>query len=248
MAKLGVIVLSYNRPKFLVEALESLENQTFTDLFVVVVDDGSNSETLEITEEFRDTFPAYHVIKNPPVDNQIRRETNRVAIGVNCGLRYLWSQKDCPEYISYLGDDDLYFAKRCEKMVQTLDKNPDVFLAYHYMEIYRCNSEGVLLNKIFDLSDPWTPANQFWIENLYNRIDHISFVHRAENFLWEEDPYFLRCADWGFLLGILALEKKFMHIPEHLAVGRKIEGDSLNMDGPEQVEKLKEDEDAAKDK
>lgn len=238
MSKLGIIICSYNRPKFLVEALESIENQTFTDLSVVVVDDGSNIETLEAAEGFKDSFPAFRIIKNPPVSNEIRRTTNRVAIGVNCGLRYLWSQKECSEYISYLGDDDLYFATRCEKIVQALDKNPDVFLAYHYMEIYRCNSEGALLDKIFDLCDPWTAANQFWVENLYNRIDHCSFVHRAENFLWDEDPYFLRCSDWGFLLGVLALEKKFMHVPEYLALGRKIKGDSINIDGPGGVTKL----------
>lgn len=240
MNKLGIIVVSYNRPRFLAEALESIKEQTFTDLSVVVVDDGSDSEVFETTEKFKDAFSAYHVIKNPPVSNQIRRDTNRVAVGVNCGLRYLWSQKECPEYISYIGDADLYFAKRCGKMVQFLDAHPDVFLVYHYMEIYRCNSEGQLSQKVFDLKDPWTPANQFWVENLYNRIDHISFVHRAENFLWDEDVYFRQCSDYGFLLGLLALEKKFMHIPEYLALGRKIEGDSLNLDGPDQVDRLKE--------
>lgn len=251
MSKLGVVILSYNRPRFLVEALESVEKQTFTDLSVVVVDDGSDSETIKVAERFKDAFSAYHVVKNPPVSNQIRRETNRVAVGVNCGLRYLWSlpKKECPDYISYLADDDLYFSRRCEKLVQVLDVNPDIFLVYHYMEIYRCDSEGSLSNKVFDLNDPWTPANQFWVEHLYNRIDHISFIHRAENLLWDEDAYFRRCSDYGFLLGLLAIEKKFMHLPEYLAMGRKIEGDSLNVDGPDQVEKLKEgSEDGTKDR
>jgi hypothetical protein len=99
------------------------------------------------------------------------------------------------------------------------------------MEIFRCDKEGKLGKRVFILKDAWTEANKYWVEHIYNRIDHIGFVHRDRNYLWDEDSYFRRASDWGFLLRCLALEEKFAHIPEWLAMGRKIEGDSLNVDG-----------------
>lgn len=234
MVKLGVIVSSYNRPKFIKEALDSIANQTIADqILVVVVDDGSIQEIKDIINSYSDKFAAFKLVNSIPIqDESERTQTNRVSIGVNQGLRYIWGlpQEERPEYLSYLGDDDLYFSNRCEKMVNFLDETPNIFLAYHFMEIHQCDQEGNLTGKLLDLKEEWTEATQFWIEHLYNRIDHISFVHRDKNYLWEEDVAFRRASDWGFLLRALSLEEKFAHLPEYLAQGRKIKGDSLNLE------------------
>lgn len=244
MVKLGVIVSSYNRPRFLKEALNSIANQTIAkDLLVVVVDDGSVQEVLDVANSFScnteggieraSKFGAFKLIQSIPIKQESERiETNRVAVGVNQGLRYIWSlpAEERPLYISYLGDDDLYFSTRCEKMVNFLDDNPDIYLAYHYMEIHQCDSEGNLLGKLLDLHEVWDEASLFWVGHIYNRIDHISFVHRDDNYLWDEDIAFRRTSDWGFLLRALSLEKKFADVPEYLAQGRKIKGDSINME------------------
>ena len=234
MVKLGVIVSSYNRPIFVKQALESIANQTIADqILVVVVDDGSIQEVLEVIDSFSNKFGAFKRVKSISVnDDSERTSTNRVSIGVNQGLRYIWSlpKAERPEYISYLGDDDLYFSNRCERMVNFLDANPDIFLAYHFMEIHQCDQEGNLTGKILDLHEPWDIPTKFWIEHLYNRIDHISFVHRDNSYLWDEDAEFCRTSDWGFLLRALSLDEKFAHLPEYLAQGRKIKGDSINME------------------
>lgn len=235
--KLGVIISSYNRPKFLKEAIESIVKQTIVgEISVVVVDDWSAKQTVDVANSFLDSNPFYDykVINNLKIsDDSERINTNRVAMSVNQGLRYFWSlsKEHRPEYLSYLGDDDLYFSNRCEKMVNFLDENLDVFLVYHFMEIHQCDGDGNLTRKLLDLNEEWNDANKFWVEHLYNRIDHISFVHRDKNYLWDEDEAFRRASDWGFLLRALSIEEKFAHLPEYLAQGRKIKGDSLNIDG-----------------
>ncbi len=245
MLKLGVIVSSYNRPLFIRQALESLVSQTIADqILVVVVDDGSIQEVKDIINSFSEEtvgglkksspFGGFKLINSIPVkDDSERVETNRVSIGVNQGLRYIWSLPDSkrPEYLSYLGDDDLYFSSRCEKMVNFLEQNPDIFLAYHFMEIHECDKEGNLTAKLLDLKEHWDGSTKFWVEHIYNRIDHISFVHRDKNYIWDEDVDFRRSSDWGFLLRVLALEERFASVPEYLAQGRKIKGDSINIDG-----------------
>ena len=236
--RMCVIVCSYNRPRFVAEALQSIAKQTIADdIHVVVVDDGSNQETIEAINEFNEAFGAFVLLEGTPVTPEKRKTTNRVSINVNRALRYLWSlpKEDQPQYLSYIGDDDLYFTSRCEIMANFLDENPDAFLAYHFLEIHRCDTTGKLLDKVFDLNDPWTLANQFWVENLYNRIDHISFVHRMCNYLWDEDPDFSQASDWGFLKRLLSLDEKFIYLPQYLAQGRKIMGDSINMDGVDAI-------------
>ncbi len=240
---MAVVVSSYNRPKFVAEALQSIANQTISaDIHVVVADDGSNQETIDSIDKFDGKFGRFTLLEGAFVPPEIRKSTNRVSINVNVALRYLWSlpKEEQPQYISYIGDDDLYFTSRCELMANLLDDNPDIFLAYHFLEIHRCGQDGKLQDKVFDLNDPWTLANQFWVENIYNRIDHISFVHRMANYLWDEDPYFLRTSDWGFIKRLLAMDEKFMHLPQNLAQGRKIIGDSLNVDGADAIERRTE--------
>ncbi len=54
--------------------------------------------------------------------------------------------------------------------------------------------------------------------------------------MWDDGPRYLRCGDWGFLKRALAAGRKFAHVPEYLATGRKIEGMSVHFDGVERYE------------
>lgn len=106
-----------------------------------------------------------------------------------------------------------------------------------------------LLVPIWDLCHEWNPATEYWVRNIWNLIDHSSLMHKnlvnktlslegrgkgeGENIKWDDDPCFMRCGDWGFLLRALEAKYKFGFIPEYLAIGRKIEGQSLHFDGAE---------------
>ena len=52
MAKLSVIVPIYNVEKYLRQCLESIVNQTFRDLEIILVDDGSPDKCGEICDEY----------------------------------------------------------------------------------------------------------------------------------------------------------------------------------------------------
>jgi glycosyltransferase involved in cell wall biosynthesis len=58
-------------------------------------------------------------------------------------------------------------------------------------------------------------------------------IRVAGNLPWDDDPKFMRCGDWGFLLRALEAGHRFASIPEYLAIGRKIKGQSLHFDGVE---------------
>ncbi|HFU4058907.1 TPA: glycosyltransferase family 2 protein [Streptococcus suis] len=52
MIKITVCIPVYNSSTYLKECLESIRNQTFTDLEIICVDDGSADNSLEILKEY----------------------------------------------------------------------------------------------------------------------------------------------------------------------------------------------------
>ena len=50
----SIIIPSYNHEKFIGDAIESLLNQTYKNFEIIVVDDGSDDESLKIIKTFKD--------------------------------------------------------------------------------------------------------------------------------------------------------------------------------------------------
>ena len=59
----SVIIVVYNGEKYIQEALESVLNQTYKDIELVVADDGSTDNTRKIVEKYKDVVYVYKRIK-----------------------------------------------------------------------------------------------------------------------------------------------------------------------------------------
>ena len=62
--RITVIMGIYNCADTLVESLESLEAQTYKKFKVILCDDGSKDNTLEVAQKWAETHPGYKVIRN----------------------------------------------------------------------------------------------------------------------------------------------------------------------------------------
>lgn len=51
MEKISVLIPTYNREKFIASSLESIQRQTYRDLDIIVYDDGSTDQTIQIVKE-----------------------------------------------------------------------------------------------------------------------------------------------------------------------------------------------------
>jgi len=113
MPEVSVIIPVYNQTDYLIEALKSVFAQTYSDLEVIVVDDGS-------------TEPVAPVIAGmeKPV-RCIRVENGGVARARNIGI-----QNASGKYIALLDADDLWFPRKIEVQMKTVDANKDVDLVY----------------------------------------------------------------------------------------------------------------------
>ncbi|RLD17738.1 MAG: glycosyltransferase family 2 protein [Caldiserica bacterium] len=121
----SVIITTYNRKNFLKEAIESVLNQTYKEIEIIVVDDGS----IDGTEE---------IVKKYPV-KYFWQKNRGISSARNVGFKLSKG-----EYIAYLDSDDLWKKEKLEKEVNFLKENPQYPLCYTDEVWYR---NGEFLNQ-----------------------------------------------------------------------------------------------------
>lgn len=179
--KVSVILNSYNRPKMIVDAINSVKNQTYDNWELLIIDDSSNKETIEaIKESIKDNDRC--ILLRSGVQEQDRNKTTRYATCINIGL-----QSASGELITYLTDDDIYYPQRLEKMVESFS-NPEISLVYDRQRVVRFNSCGTTELYI---------RNLIGITNSHRcEIDHNSIMHR-KSCLEKTGPWDDNACNWG---------------------------------------------------
>jgi len=104
--KVSIIIPVYNWSNYLWEAIKSALNQTYNNIEILVINDGSNDNwaTEKIAQSFGDKI------------NYIYKENWWVATALN-----LWIEKASWDYISWLSHDDLYYPNKIEEQVRFLE-------------------------------------------------------------------------------------------------------------------------------
>ncbi len=92
MPSISVIMLTYNREKFVGRAIESILAQTFTDFEFIIIDNGSNDQSGKIADEYAAKDSRIKVL---------HRERGNIGSGRNAGL-----EEALGEYIAFVDDDD----------------------------------------------------------------------------------------------------------------------------------------------
>ena len=119
MPKFSVIVPLYNKAPFVRKALESIASQTYRDFELIVVDDGSTDNSLEVVNEYiRDVLCVmYDVCKNVRVSHQ---KNSGVAAARNNGV-----VASKGEYVCFLDADDWWESTFLEEMDRLIAEYPD---------------------------------------------------------------------------------------------------------------------------
>lgn len=112
MAVISVVMSTYNTPvSFLKEAVDSILNQTFRDFEYIIIDDGSNDDSLEYLHSLSD--PRIRIIRN--------EKNIGLTKSLNIGFRAARGK-----YIARMDSDDISFPERFEKQLAFMEKHPDV--------------------------------------------------------------------------------------------------------------------------
>ena len=108
MKKVSVVIPAYNNADLTVQTVESVLNQTYKNIEVIVVDDGSTDNTGERLVSYADRIKYVH------------KKNGGASSARNLGIRLATG-----EYIGLLDCDDMYLPQKIEKSVDYLERNPD---------------------------------------------------------------------------------------------------------------------------
>jgi glycosyltransferase involved in cell wall biosynthesis len=128
MVTVSILIPVHNGEQFIAQAIQSCLDQTFTDIEVLIHNDGSTDNTIHKLLTFSDKrIVIVHRIKN---------------IGKAAGLNSLLPLAN-GEFISVLDSDDYYRKDKLERQVAFLNNNPNIDAVYGDYEIIRDDQKEI---------------------------------------------------------------------------------------------------------
>ena len=203
----SIITPTYNAEKFITETLKSVQNQTYQNWEMILVDDASTDKTIKIIADFAEK------------DSRIKLFKLEKNSG-NGFARNVALEKAVGKYIAYLDADDLWFPNKLEKQIEFLKENNLHFT----FSFYDCiDEEGNSLNRRVETPVPLTYNQLFFC----NYVGNLTAIYDADFFGKIKLESSQKRQDWRLWLTILKQIKTAEAIPESLAFYR-IRKDSIS--------------------
>jgi teichuronic acid biosynthesis glycosyltransferase TuaG len=203
----SIIIPTYNTEKFIGDTLQSVQNQTYQNWEMILVDDASTDRTVSVIEEFA---------KNDSRIKLFKLEKN----SGNGFARNIALEKAVGKYIAYLDADDLWFSNKLEKQIGFLKANNLHFT----FSFYDCiDEEGNSLNRRVE-----APINLTYDELFFcNYVGNLTAIYDADYFGKIILEATQKRQDWRLWLTILKQIQVTKPVPEPLAFYR-IRKDSIS--------------------
>lgn len=177
MPEVSVVIPSYNHAPYIAGTVQSVLNQTLKDLEIIIIDDGSQDDSLRIVRSFNDSR-----IKIFTQPNQGAHAT------INRGLSIASAN-----LMAILNSDDQYHVERLEKIVQEFKKIPQAGLIGSYLEIIDENGKQTGIKQGYHNCEPWlleNPERSFRAgENLSDALLTENFWATTSNFVFTRQAY-----------------------------------------------------------
>ncbi len=180
--RFSIIVPVYNVEKYIKKCLDSLINQTFSDFQIVVVDDQSPDNSMEIVESFANQYPEKFKI--------IHQENKGLGGARNTGVSAAEG-----DYLLFVDSDDYLQKNSLEILHNHLNEYPCDIVEFNYLEVSEdgkplrkvslCDSQEVCVSppekaKLF--LEPPIACNKAYRREFYTKCD----VRFPEKTLYED--------------------------------------------------------------
>lgn len=117
MKKVSVVMPVYNASRFLRESIDSVLRQTYTDFELILVNDCSNDDSLDIMQEYFEKDSRVLVFSN--------EENKGVSYTRNFGVN-----QASGEYIALIDSDDMWTDNKLEKQLKLVSDYPDTAICF----------------------------------------------------------------------------------------------------------------------
>ncbi len=204
MKTVSVIIPCYNQGRFLAEAVDSVLNQTYPSVEIIVVDDGSTDDTPEVAARYGDRI------------RYIRKDNAGLSAARNTAIEHSRG-----ELIALLDSDDRWLPQKLEKQVPYFDRDSAVALCFSSFRIFgnsphSGNEVKVPDNQVLDIHDVLLRTWDMQVPTAVfrrNILDEVGMFDTAYEY----------CEDWDMWIRI-ALHYKVVTCGQTLADYRITEG------------------------
>lgn len=192
MKKVSVIMPCYNDGAYIEDAVASVKAQTYPEIELIIIDDGSDEpRTRAILEKLGSSGTTL-----------LHTDRQRPAGARNAGIAAA-----AGEYILPLDADDLIEPSYIEKAVRVLDENDDIGVVYCHADLFG------------EQSGPWKLPEYSLEEMLLDNVVFVTAMFRRED--WRRVGGYRTTMehgmeDYDFWLSILELDRQICQLPEVL--------------------------------
>ena len=220
--KISVIIPCYNHQDYILEAVNSVLNQTHKNLELIIIDDGSSDHSLKILKKIDDSRI-----------NLISQNNKGAHAAINRGLELASG-----DYISILNSDDIFDENRLAFVLERmLSENAD--FASTWIEVIDCEGNKVGVKKAWENMLPWEHEGHFIIDSksddYLTNLLFSNFISTTSNMMFKrsiiQSGYKMRAFrfvhDWDFALRV-ANEYHCINIEEPLIKYRIHNSNTIN--------------------
>jgi glycosyltransferase involved in cell wall biosynthesis len=211
MPEVSVVIPTYNSARYVTDAVDSVLNQSFVDLEVLVIDDGSTDDTQSVMGRYGEAV------------RYIRQENGGVSVARNRGI-----SESCGRYVAFLDADDLWLPDKLERQLEAIN---------HHFDCRACYSAfTVVTSELKPIDVHRSERHGSVLEDLLTRGNIVgtpSTVICERELLCEAggfDPALSYGADWDLWLR-LAVITEFCQVDEPLVLYRQHDG-NMSRSGP----------------
>lgn len=222
MDKISVIIPVYNVEKYIHQCLDSVINQTYTNLEIILIDDGSTDKSGGVCEAYAKRDKRIKVI---------HKQNEGVSQARNTGLDICTG-----DYIAFIDPDDFIQENTYEILMKHIKQSKVDIIVFNHSQFMVKNNE--FITKKFNI---FTKEKEYKLETVEDRkvFDEmiVDKLHSADfcwnklykRTIWEQIrfPYKWVCEDSYVLMDIFLKAKSIQFIPDNLYYYRKDNSKSL---------------------
>lgn len=131
--KVSAVIITRNREELLKKAIDSVINQTYNNLEIIVVDDGSTDETKKLCSTYLNLIYIYI----PPEEHKNGNYARNLGI-----------KKSSGEYVAFLDDDDEWLEDKIEKQVNKISEDESIGMVFAGNRTVVNDGELIFDNKV----------------------------------------------------------------------------------------------------
>jgi glycosyltransferase involved in cell wall biosynthesis len=195
----SVVIPVYNGEKYILETIESVKRQTYDNVEIIVVDDGSIDRTRDLAEN--------------AVSIYVHQDNKGVAAARNVGI-----EAATGEYLAFIDADDKWDEKKLEKQIDFMESNPQISYTFTNHTLFLDNGMKEFpewIRKEYEENEMtgYIPSALVVRREAFDQIGSFNETFKTG----EDSEWFLRARDLGFKMAV---------IPENLLL-KRIHGNNL---------------------